>query len=235
MKSANLISIPQLADDGCVTVLDKEKIIVKKDEKIVLSGKRNMRDGLYDVVIKKHPNPKTSITPCNYVMPTIHNIYECKASPTTSMAAKTKASPQRKITRPYHIDNIKSQQLSHLIALQKQQDTQKESHINVILQKQLKSKELAQFLHGCCGSPVISTFIQAIKNNHFLSWPGLTANLIKKHLTTRIATMKGHMRREAQHLQSTKKTSTTEYIDNIKRNIKRLKSKMSDKMDLKDV
>ena len=95
----------------------------------------------------------------------------------------------------------------------------------MILQKQQKSAELATFLHGCCGCPVPSTFIRAIKNNHFISWPGLTANLIAKHLPSSIITPKGHLRQEAQGLQSTKLVDTTsEYIKNIQRNIKKLRS-----------
>ena len=54
--------------------------------------------------------------------------------------------------------------------------------MNVILRKQQKHSDLAEFLHGCCCSPVPSTFIKAITNNHFITWPGLTPDLINKHL-----------------------------------------------------
>jgi hypothetical protein len=34
-------------------------------------------------------------------------------------------------------------------------------------------KELINYLHAACFSPVKSTWIKAIKNGHFTSWPGL--------------------------------------------------------------
>ena len=77
LKSANLISLPQLADDGCVTSMDDVDLVVEKDNKIVLTGTRNPNDGLYDVpipYIAPHPNPKTSITENNFVMPKLHSI-----------------------------------------------------------------------------------------------------------------------------------------------------------------
>ena len=76
--------------------------------------------------------------------------------------------------------------------------------MNVILQNNKRPAELAEFLHGCCGSPTKSTFLKAIKNNHFISWPGLTEALVEKHLGPCIATSKGHIHQEAKNLQSTK-------------------------------
>ncbi len=64
----------------------------------------------------------------------------------------------------------------------------------------LKS-EVASYFHASCGSPTTkSTFIHAIKQGNFLSWPGLTANLISKHLPPSIATAKGHLTQEHQGL-----------------------------------
>lgn len=54
--------------------------------------------------------------------------------------------------------------------------------INVILRKQQKSSDLAEFLHGYCCAPVSSTFTRAIQNNQFVTWSDLTARLIKNHL-----------------------------------------------------
>jgi len=68
-----------------------------------------------------------------------------------------------------------------------------------------------KFLHACCFSPATSTFIKAIKNGNFLTWPGLTAENVRKHLPVFIATLKGHMNEERKNIQSTKTkfTSTT--------------------------
>ena len=79
-----------------------------------------------------------------------------------------------------------------------------EQKANVILRKKQCKVQLAQYLHATYLSPTSRTLIQAIKNNHFISWPGLTVDLIKKHLPKSIATLRGHMTSERQGLQSMK-------------------------------
>ena len=87
---------------------------------------------------------------------------------------------------------------------------------------------MAEFLHGCAGGPVSSTFVTAIQNKYFVTWPGLTPDLICKHLPPSRATTKSHLHQEAQGLQSTKTPNldNENYIKNIRQNIARLKSKM---------
>ena len=62
-------------------------------------------------------------------------------------------------------------------------------------------------------SPVPSTFIRAIANNNFISWPGLTPQLIKRHLSKKIATVQGHLKSERQGLQLTKKLTYKEQVE----------------------
>jgi hypothetical protein len=69
----------------------------------------------------------------------------------------------------------------------------------VIIQKKKTHTELVQYLHAACFSPVKSTFEKAIKNKHFQSWPGLTAQILK-HLPTSVATTQGHIHQERQNL-----------------------------------
>ena len=38
LKSSSLISLGQIADDGCTIILDKKKLIAVKDQDIVLTG-----------------------------------------------------------------------------------------------------------------------------------------------------------------------------------------------------
>ena len=76
--------------------------------------------------------------------------------------------------------------------------------INVILRKDKTKSDLAQFHHGSLFSPVMSTMVQAIKNNHLTAWPGLSAKLITKNLPPVLATSKGHLNQERQNIQSTK-------------------------------
>ena len=51
---------------------------------------------------------------------------------------------------------------------------------------------LAMYYHRAAFSPVPTTFISGINNGNFSTWPGLTAELISKHLQKSLATAKGH-------------------------------------------
>ncbi len=78
---------------------------------------------------------------------------------------------------------------------------------NALLRYDKSKSELAEYFHACCGSPTKSTFLQAIKQGNFATWPGLTHDLISKHLSPSIATSKGHLTQERQGLRSTTKPS----------------------------
>jgi len=52
--------------------------------------------------------------------------------------------------------------------------------------------------------PLPSTFIKAIKNNHFITWLGLMAELINYHISKSIATAQRYLKLECQGLQLTK-------------------------------
>jgi hypothetical protein len=57
-------------------------------------------------------------------------------------------------------------------------------------------KDLINYLHAACFSPVKSTGITAIKNGHFTSWPGLTEHAVEKHLYKSTSTTKGHLNQQ---------------------------------------
>ena len=79
------------------------------------------------------------------------------------------------------------------------QQSPKRSHPNQsngILRHDITKRELAQYFHAAAFSPVNSTFIAAINNGHFTSWPGLSASLISKHLPQSPFTVKGHLNQE---------------------------------------
>ena len=54
IKNALLISIGQLCDDHCIAIFDKKQLNVFKNNKNVLSGTRNTRDGLWDVPLQQN-------------------------------------------------------------------------------------------------------------------------------------------------------------------------------------
>ena len=139
-----LLSMGQLCDNDCTIELSKTKLNVLKNNNIIMQGKRNLQDGLWDI-------PLPPVT--------------CELQ---------------------------------------------QHHANILICRDKSKSELAQYLHAACNSPSISTFIRAIKNNIFLSWPGLTADLITKHLPKSLATAKGHLQYERKNLQSTKELTDEE-------------------------
>jgi hypothetical protein len=75
-------------------------------------------------------------------------------------------------------------------------------HANNVHEMRNKS-DLIAYLHHACFSPTKSTWLKAINADYFATWPGLTAELVSKHLPQSIATAKGHLRQERQNLRST--------------------------------
>jgi hypothetical protein len=65
-------------------------------------------------------------------------------------------------------------------------------------------KDLINYLHAACFSPVKSTWIRAIKNGNFTSWPGLTEHAVEKHLSKSTSTTKGHLNQQRQNARTTK-------------------------------
>jgi hypothetical protein len=72
--------------------------------------------------------------------------------------------------------------------------------------------QLIDFLHRACFSPTMSTWTQAIEKNFFTTWPGLTAEAVRKYLPKSLATAKGHLKTTRKNLRSTSKLLPTESI-----------------------
>jgi hypothetical protein len=66
--------------------------------------------------------------------------------------------------------------------------------------------QLIDFLHRACFSPTMSTWTQAIEDNFFATWPGLTAEAVRKYLPKSLATAKGHLKATPKNLRSTTTT-----------------------------
>lgn len=65
---------------------------------------------------------------------------------------------------------------------------------------QQMQKELVECPHAAAFSPVKQTWIRAVNNNQFNTWPGLTAQAINKHLRPTMATAKGHLDRQRKNV-----------------------------------
>jgi hypothetical protein len=62
-------------------------------------------------------------------------------------------------------------------------------------------------------SPTKSALLQAVKNGHLITWPGLTEQAINKHLKMMPVTAMGHLHQLRHNIRSTSKTSITSYME----------------------
>jgi hypothetical protein len=67
------------------------------------------------------------------------------------------------------------------------------------------SGALVHYLHKALFSPTKSALLQAVKDGHLITWPGLTEDAIHKHLKLTPATAMGHMNQRRQNIRSTSK------------------------------
>ena len=68
-----------------------------------------------------------------------------------------------------------------------------------------KKKEIIDFLAQAMWNPVPDTWVRAINAGFFATWPGLTADLVKKYYRRTEETEKGHMKADRKNVRSTKK------------------------------
>jgi hypothetical protein len=59
---------------------------------------------------------------------------------------------------------------------------------------------LVHYLHTDLFSPTKSAMLQAVKDRHLITWPGLTEDAIHKHLKLTPATAMGHMNQRRQNI-----------------------------------
>jgi hypothetical protein len=64
---------------------------------------------------------------------------------------------------------------------------------------------LVHYLHKALFSPTKSAMLQAVKDGHMITWPGLTEDAINKHLKLTPATAVGHINQRRQNIRSTSK------------------------------
>jgi hypothetical protein len=76
-----LLSIPLLADDGCKINLTKDNIVVVKDNKVILEGKRDKVSTLWMIPIKHHKK-KQLLAQDLPAVPTVHAANSAYHQPT---------------------------------------------------------------------------------------------------------------------------------------------------------
>jgi hypothetical protein len=69
--------------------------------------------------------------------------------------------------------------------------------------------EVLNYLHKAMFSPTKSALLQAVKNDHLITWPGLTEQAINKHLKLTPDTAMGRMNQRFYNIRSTSKNPIT--------------------------
>ena len=111
LKSSSLISLGQLADDGCTILLTKRYLTAIKYKRIVLKGHRNIYDGLWDIPIQK-----TILHQNNFRMPNSHSaIYAVRKNDDNEKCCITS---HKKIISALPIHNMPFKNLENMIGQQ---------------------------------------------------------------------------------------------------------------------
>ena len=125
------------------------------------------------------------------------NIMQCKSpAPTKNRIDKTLRQSHQLIDDNIDDELINNQQKSDAKLYIPVHISPDNPSLSVIIQKKKTRMELAQYLHAAYLSQIKSTMIAAIKKYHFKSWPGLTPQIISKHLPVQAVTVQGHLRKE---------------------------------------
>jgi hypothetical protein len=69
----------------------------------------------------------------------------------------------------------------------------------------LNTGALVHYLHKALLSPTKAAMLQAVKDRHLITWPGLTEDAINQHLKLTPATAMGHMNQRRHNIRSTSK------------------------------
>jgi hypothetical protein len=83
-----------------------------------------------------------------------------------------------------------------------------EHHVNAFVPEGTVADTIS-FLHKALFSPSTSTLLQAIKNNHLTTWPGMTTENVIKYLPKSVATTLGHQDQTRKKERSTQPKPTT--------------------------
>ena len=95
--------------------------------------------------------------------------------------------------------------------------------------------ELIRYYHAAAGFPTQPTWIKAIKNNQFASWPGLRVDAARKHFPESTETWKGHGRKIKSGLRSTRQIAIEEEAEAVtKQPTKKQRTTFATTYDLHD-
>ncbi len=85
--------------------------------------------------------------------------------------------------------------------------------INVIFDLPSARKTFIWY-HASAGFPTKATFIDAVRNGNYSTWPKLTVTLINRYFPESDETIKGHLKGQRQGIRSTKQAALDKIIEN---------------------
>ena len=91
--------------------------------------------------------------------------------------------------------------------------------INVIFELP-SARETFLWYHASAGFPTKATFIDAVRNGNYSTWPKLTVTLINRYFPDSDETIKGHLKGQRQGIRSTKQVALEKIIENEEVRIK---------------
>ena len=180
LTSSSSVSLGQLFDDGCNINLDKEKMQVYKNNKLIMQGNRNKTDGLWDTPTQENYIPmQENYTPTqeNYVLPKpLAPKSNCaKLAPESNCA---RLAPKTKLCnigpQEFQVNKQPTKLTKHSISATMptfmrnmdpivenntfDQILQEHNKLNVIIRKRQTKQQLATYLCATCLSPTPRTF-----------------------------------------------------------------------------
>lgn len=234
----SLLGFGPLCDDGCSVILDKHSAQVIKDGTTILSGSRSGKNDLWYMdlagCLLSKSVPEKSVPKIS--VPKFLNDKKVQSPiitvPTLTLPVPQKIQPTAILQKKSHTCEClfcKNNGSAHIIDYN--MDLSKcvcngivldLAEPGIPLQANLSKHMVPEFIsndvrrrlkyfHSTFGSPPKSAFLNAIKRD-FFSLPGITAQLITKHLFPQEETDCGGMKRKRQGLDSTK-VSNEVYFD----------------------
>ena len=125
LKSSSLLAMGPLCNDGCTVILTDKELAAVKQNKIVLQGWRNRRDGLWDIPLKKHTNCME-----NYKLPPQHSSvyipFNQKARPPEHAPVITTTAHRKNTTSSsvvsLNVEQISQRMLNKMVDAQRRKD-----------------------------------------------------------------------------------------------------------------
>ena len=184
-----LLSGSKFADAGYTAVYDKDEVNFYDSDKIhinatsILQGYRCPRTGLWWVPLQK-------IT---------HNINDDTLILDSPCGMKSR--------NPRYIVPSTETVRDHLTA-----STEHDQHTILNVYELPSIEQTIRYLHAAAGFPTKTTWLAAIRQGNFNTWPLVTVSNVHKHFPQSEETQQGHMRSQRQGVRSTKTAPHTKPV-----------------------